>query len=346
MCNLVGYAGNRPAAPILIEMLRKQEGFDGGMSTGIATVHEGRIYMRKVVGNIDTLLRETDALELPGTIGIMHSRPGGDMVTHAHPFMTENDETAVILNGTLPADDNMDNRNMWAQKLEEEGFVFPSEFEGGDRCTNPKLKNGNFVHDTEFVAHLMTHFHKFENMSYEDALAKAIEEAYFDMVVLMLSKNEPDTIFANRLSRPMYVMLSGEESFLSTCEFGFPKIDGATKMSLPLFHTCKIERGRFTVTKSKAQNIRVGEITPKSYAEGYDRMVKYFDEHKDDLPYFDTFEFLITREWKDLFTSTNKCGQYARLAYELLYQLDSEGRLGYEDRVTEKGRRITYMYLK
>ncbi len=346
MCNLVGYAGNKPAAPILVEMLRKQEGFDGGMSTGIATVHEGRIHMRKVVGNIDTLLRETDALNLPGTIGIMHSRPGGDNANHAHPFMTENDETAVILNGTLPADDLMDKRNKWAQKLSDEGFSFPSEFDGFENCTNPRLENGKYVHDTEFVAHIMSHYRMKENMSYEDALAKAVEEAYFDMVVMTLSKNEPDAIFVNRLSRPMYIMLSGEESFLSTCEFGLPKIDGATKMSLPLLHTCRVERGKFTVTKSKAQNIRVGDITPKSYAEGYERMVKYFNEHKDDLPYFDTFEFLITREWKDLFTSENKCGQYARLAYELLYQLDSEGRLGYEDRVNQRNRRITYMYLK
>lgn len=345
MCNLVGYAGNKPAAPILIDMLKKQEGFDGGMSTGIATVCDGKIYMRKVVGDIDTLIRETDALELPGTIGIMHSRPGGTDVNHAHPFMTENDATAVILNGTLPADDLMEKRNVWAQKLSDEGYVFPSEFKAGEGYSNPMLENGNSVHDTEFVAHLISHYRQKENMSYEDALAKAVEEAYFDMVVMMLSQNEPDAIFVNRLSRPMNIMLSGEESFLSTCEFGLPGIDGATKMSLPLLHTCRVERGKFAVTKSKAQNIRVGEITPKSYAEGYERMCKYFEEHKDDLPYFDTFEFLITREWKDLFTSTNKCGQYARLAYELLYQLDSEGRLRYEDRINKNNRRITYMSL-
>ena len=40
MCNISGYAGTKRAAPILIEMLKKQEFFDGGLSTGIATVDD------------------------------------------------------------------------------------------------------------------------------------------------------------------------------------------------------------------------------------------------------------------------------------------------------------------
>ena len=70
MCIIAGYSGNRRAAPILIDMLKKTEYIDGGLSTGIATIHEGKLYMRKVVGDVDTLLAETDALDLPGTTGI------------------------------------------------------------------------------------------------------------------------------------------------------------------------------------------------------------------------------------------------------------------------------------
>ena len=61
MCIIAGYTGKRAAAPILIEMLKKTEYIDGGLSTGIATIHKGKLYMRKVVGDVDTLLRETDA---------------------------------------------------------------------------------------------------------------------------------------------------------------------------------------------------------------------------------------------------------------------------------------------
>ena len=51
-----------------IEMMRAQEGWGGGYYSGIATIHEGRIYCRKVTGVLDRLLRTTDALDLPGTI--------------------------------------------------------------------------------------------------------------------------------------------------------------------------------------------------------------------------------------------------------------------------------------
>ena len=51
MCVIAGYAGNRPAAPILVDMLRKEQFFDGGLSTGIATIHEGKLYTAKVLGD-------------------------------------------------------------------------------------------------------------------------------------------------------------------------------------------------------------------------------------------------------------------------------------------------------
>ena len=88
MCNIAGYVGIRPAAPILIEMIRRQEGLAGGYYTGLATIHEGRIHYVKLTGDVDRLLAETDALSLPGTIGIIHSRSkagGGD--EWAHPFV-------------------------------------------------------------------------------------------------------------------------------------------------------------------------------------------------------------------------------------------------------------------
>ncbi len=41
MCNIAGYTGSRRAAPILIEMLRREEFMDGGLCTGISSIHEG-----------------------------------------------------------------------------------------------------------------------------------------------------------------------------------------------------------------------------------------------------------------------------------------------------------------
>lgn len=104
MCNIAAYAGGKQAAPILIEMLKKQQDYDGGMSTGIATIHEGKLHWRKVVGDVDTLLRETDALSLPGTIGIAHTRPSGTPETYelAHPYVSMDERTALVSNGLTP----------------------------------------------------------------------------------------------------------------------------------------------------------------------------------------------------------------------------------------------------
>ena len=54
MCNIAGYSGSRQAASILLEMLRKQQPYDGDMSTGVATIHEGKLYYKKLVGDVTT----------------------------------------------------------------------------------------------------------------------------------------------------------------------------------------------------------------------------------------------------------------------------------------------------
>ena len=69
MCNIAGYAGTRPAAPILLEMLRVQEGMCGGYYSGIATVHQGKIYYAKLTGDVPRLEALTNAASLPGNLG-------------------------------------------------------------------------------------------------------------------------------------------------------------------------------------------------------------------------------------------------------------------------------------
>ena len=88
VCNIAGYAGERRAAPILIEMIRRQESLNGGHYTGIATIHEGKLYYAKLVGDLDRLLEKTGAADLPGTVGVIHSRtPGKEGDEWAHPFI-------------------------------------------------------------------------------------------------------------------------------------------------------------------------------------------------------------------------------------------------------------------
>ena len=101
MCNIAGYIGKKQAAPILCEMLRKQEGFCAGYYTGIVT-HDGeKLCWAKVVGNLENLLNETDVMNFPGTIGFLHgrSKSGGD-IEWGHPFMNADNTLAYIANGS------------------------------------------------------------------------------------------------------------------------------------------------------------------------------------------------------------------------------------------------------
>ena len=96
MCVIAGYTGKKRAAPLLVEMMKKTEYIDGGLSTGIATIHEGKLYTRKVLGDVATLLRETDALSLPGTTGIIHSRTSNNFLSHAHPQISDDGKLAAV----------------------------------------------------------------------------------------------------------------------------------------------------------------------------------------------------------------------------------------------------------
>jgi glucosamine--fructose-6-phosphate aminotransferase (isomerizing) len=54
MCGIIGIAGARPAAPILIEGLKRLE-YRGYDSAGIATITNGSIGLRRASGKIANL---------------------------------------------------------------------------------------------------------------------------------------------------------------------------------------------------------------------------------------------------------------------------------------------------
>ena len=59
MCGIVGFTGNRNAAPILLEGLKKLE-YRGYDSVGIAVARDGVILVSKVSGRIANLCEKTE----------------------------------------------------------------------------------------------------------------------------------------------------------------------------------------------------------------------------------------------------------------------------------------------
>jgi len=333
MCNIAAYAGNRQAAPILLEMLRRQQDYDGGMSAGIATVHEGKLYWRKVVGSVETLMQETDALSLPGTIGIAHTRPEGTEQTYhyAHPHISMDGETAVVLNGTAPLDQYAAQRADVIRMLDENGYLFKTALEGSSNGW-PVLKNGKYViGSAETRVHLVDYYLK-QGKSCSEAMALTAADLYSDNVFLMINAKVSDRLFALRTTRPMNILMGEGECYLATARVGFPEEISGEIMSLPLHHACEITRGGLTVTGYGAAVETVCEPTPYTYAEGYRRICELLRGKKDAPLYFDDLEIAVKRDMRDLWPEEHTYVQDARLVYDIIGQLQAEGKLRSEVR--------------
>ena len=99
MCGIIGYVGEKPAMPILIDGLRRLE-YRGYDSAGVA-VMEDQIALHKSVGRIADLERVIPASSY-GTMGIAHTRwatHGGVTEANAHPHLSMDNSIAVVHNG-------------------------------------------------------------------------------------------------------------------------------------------------------------------------------------------------------------------------------------------------------
>ena len=331
MCNIAGYIGEKQAAPILLEMLRRQQPYDGDMSTGIATIHEGKLHYRKIVGDVDKFIRETDVLDLPGTIGIAHTRPGGNPEEMPrHPFISAAEDMAMVLNGTRPKKKHWDIRNAAADYLDGLNYPFrmlsPSGFP-------PQLsRTGEFSPTGEVCCFMMEDYLK-KGLSISEAQARAAEHIFTDAITVVINENFPDTIFALRVTRPMEVIFENGEVYMATCRYAFPDELKNDPLSLPLTHACQVTRNGFSVTPYRVETEEVAEMSPFTYKEGYKR-VEALLKGGEKL-FFDDLESAINK-MRDLWEGEHTYVQHARLLYELLWQFDMEGRLKREMRLQER----------
>jgi len=87
MCGIMGYVGERDAAEVLLDGLRRLE-YRGYDSAGIAVACDGRIEVRKTAGKLSRLAELLRKEPVRGTVGIGHTRwatHGQPTDTNAHP---------------------------------------------------------------------------------------------------------------------------------------------------------------------------------------------------------------------------------------------------------------------
>jgi len=219
MCGIVGYIGKKNTKEILISGLKELE-YRGYDSAGIAILQNDNFLNFKSVGKIINLQEKTKEVLINGfSIGIGHTRwatHGKPTEINAHPHLGEN--SYVVHNGII------ENYSKLKKDLIKEGVRFLSQT------------------DTEVIVHLFEKYKKEEINSFE-AFKKTIKELNGTFAILLITKDEKETIFYAKNGSPLIIGKNGED------EFYFASSD------TPLIGNCTnvhyLEDGNFGYVNSK-----------------------------------------------------------------------------------------------
>ncbi|HIU75199.1 MAG TPA: glutamine--fructose-6-phosphate transaminase (isomerizing) [Candidatus Pelethocola excrementipullorum] len=192
MCGIVGYIGEREAAPILLDGLSKLE-YRGYDSAGIAIYNDDKIHMVKATGRLKVLddLTHGGAV-LPGTIGIGHTRwatHGEPSDTNAHPHFNKDGSIVVVHNGII------ENYMKLKKKMEGRGYQFISET------------------DTEVVAHMLDYYYTGSPIETITKIMHRMEGSY---ALGIMFKDHPEEIYAVRKDSPLIVGESKDGNFIAS----------------------------------------------------------------------------------------------------------------------------------
>lgn len=189
MCGIVGYIGNKQAAPILLEGLSKLE-YRGYDSAGLA-VRDGDAdpEIVKAKGRLKVLAEKTnDGQSLQGRCGVGHTRwatHGEPSVTNAHPHCSDDMNVVGVHNGII------ENYQELRDKLLRNGYSFYSET------------------DTEVAIKLVDYYYKKYKMGPIDAIAKTMVRVRGSYALAIMFKDFPNEIYCARKDSPMVIGITG-----------------------------------------------------------------------------------------------------------------------------------------
>ena len=192
MCGIVGYIGEKQAAPILLEGLAKLE-YRGYDSAGLAVSDGSKIHVSKCKGRLRMLSELTKGGEtLVGTLGIGHTRwatHGAPSDMNSHPHFNTNESIAVVHNGII------ENYLKIKKSLLEKGYQFQSET------------------DTEVVVQLLDHYYEGDAFT---AIAKAMAKMEGSYALGIIFNDHPDEFYAVRKDSPLIVGVSKEGNYIAS----------------------------------------------------------------------------------------------------------------------------------
>lgn len=188
MCGIVAYYGPNNAYEYLIKGLRRLE-YRGYDSAGIALLN-GDLTIYKNQGKVSELEAIAEGNNLEGKRGIGHTRwatHGEPNTVNAHPHQSQSGNIALIHNGII------ENYATIKKVLMQRGHEFKSET------------------DTEVLTHLIEEIQVKEQVDLLEAVRLALNEVVGAYAIVILSKNDPNTLIAARKGSPLVVGI-GKES--------------------------------------------------------------------------------------------------------------------------------------
>lgn len=193
MCGIVGYNGSREAYKVIVNGLKRLE-YRGYDSAGVCIVNgEPQVFKQK--GKVSDLERFTADKNLKGTIGIGHTRwatHGEPNDTNAHPHTSMNGHFIIIHNGIIENYSQMKNR------LERRGYTFNSDT------------------DTEVLVNLIEYIYLKGGVNAEIAIRLALSKVVGAYGIVVICRDEPDTLIAARKGSPLVIGVGENEYFVAS----------------------------------------------------------------------------------------------------------------------------------
>ena len=207
MCGIVGYVGARRAAPLLLDALKRLE-YRGYDSAGIATVFK-KLHVKKDKGKIHEIDRKLKFADLPGNVGIAHTRwatHGKPSRANAHPHLDSSGKVAVVHNGII------ENYLELRQFLRKHGHRFLSET------------------DTEVIPNLIAYFMR-QGKNLERSIRETTKRLKGSYALAIVCVEEPDKIIVVRKESPLILGIGNGETLLAS---DIPAVLSHTKRILVL----------------------------------------------------------------------------------------------------------------
>jgi glucosamine--fructose-6-phosphate aminotransferase (isomerizing) len=191
MCGIVGYIGDKDINSVLMAGLWRLE-YRGYDSSGVASVMDGDLEVRKVKGRLMNLQEMLGEKPLSGNVGIGHTRwatHGEPSDQNAHPQVGCKNRIALVHNGIV------ENYYTLKEELLKKRHFFKSNT------------------DTEVIAHLIEENYK---GSLKESVLKTVSMLKGSYAIAVICTDEPDKIVVYRYGSPLIIGIGKNENLIAS----------------------------------------------------------------------------------------------------------------------------------